>query len=82
MQTKLEQIEELLGTNLQRLTDKLDLHIRQGDKETIQALRDITDAWREVCYLVNADRYAMRQDNTGSPINAIYARYTNATGSK
>lgn len=37
--------EELLGNNLWKLTDLLDLHIRQGNRDAIKALADIEAAW-------------------------------------
>lgn len=37
--------EVALGENLQWLTDKLDLHVRQGDPETLHKLKQLNDAW-------------------------------------
>ena len=61
MSTTLQQIEELLGTNLVKLGDKLDLLQRQRDKETIKMLQDITLAWQEIAFLVAAEAYAKKQ---------------------
>ena len=40
--------EEALGYNLVWLNDKLDLWIRQNDKDTIDRLKEINQAWRYV----------------------------------
>lgn len=46
-------IEEGLGNNLVWLTDQLDLSIRQGDRDTIARLKQITRAWELVVKVVN-----------------------------
>lgn len=48
----LKTIEEVLGNNLQWLDDKLDLSIRQGDKETIMRLSQLNEAWILACKVI------------------------------
>lgn len=73
-QTKLEQIEELLGMHIVVLRDKLDLPIRQRDTKTIDALQAITDAHKEICFLMNAERWSAIKHNT-RPVNQLWQDY-------
>ena len=59
--TTLEQLEAKLGTTLHFLRDTLDLQIRQGDKNVIAALQDITEVWEDLSLLMNAERMAAIQ---------------------
>lgn len=45
----LKAAEEALGENLVWLSDALDLRIRQGDKETLRRLAQLSAAWTEIC---------------------------------
>ena len=44
--------EQALGENLTWLADELDLHVRQGDAETVAKLAQLTAAWRTVCFAI------------------------------
>lgn len=43
--TLVEIAEEGLGSNLQWISDIFDLQIRQKDKETLERLQKLNDAW-------------------------------------
>ena len=46
--------EVALGENLQWLTDKLDLDVRQKDPETLRRLKQLNDAWTMCVKALNA----------------------------
>lgn len=49
----LDRAENALGENLVWLSDALDLRIRQGDKETLRRLAQLSAAWTEICLVLN-----------------------------
>jgi hypothetical protein len=79
--TTIERIEENIGSHLQLLADKLDLSIRQGDQDVIRALRELTDGWKDLCFLMNADRWGRTCgkpfliDAGNSVIDALWSNY-------
>jgi hypothetical protein len=48
------QAEQALGENLVWLNDKLDLAIRQHDRDTLRRLEQLNAAWKAACIAINA----------------------------
>lgn len=67
--TILGELEEKLGGNLVLLRDKLDLLQRQGDADTIKALRDLDEAWEVLALLAATEKKAKRLNLT---FNAVH----------
>lgn len=74
----LQQLEAQLGEHLHLLSDKLDLQIRQSDKEVIAALQSITQAWETIAVLLAAEERAKKlqlpfavQDGN-SPVDSLF----------
>lgn len=59
MATAIVRAEELLGNNLQGLTDLLDLGVRQQHRETLRRLADLDEAWKLLARVLPFARLAL-----------------------
>lgn len=55
--------EAALGENLQWLRDKFDLEFRQGDREVMRRMAQLTAAWRKLARCVPVQRLTWRGPN-------------------